>query len=116
MEPLTLQNSDKEIEDRIRLVGSPHFHVAGTRALGTVLDVELRVKGVQGLRVVNASISPAPLGGHPQASLYGIADLAAEMIAGSGDGNRTSRPVSDVQVTSFSMFLLVVVKRQRIMD
>ncbi|PQE23315.1 glucose dehydrogenase protein [Rutstroemia sp. NJR-2017a WRK4] len=85
LEPLTLESSDKEIEDRIRMVGSPHFHVAGTCALGTVLDAELRVKGVTGLRVVDASIFPAPLGGHPQASLYGIADLAAEMIVGSKD-------------------------------
>ncbi|ATZ52510.1 hypothetical protein BCIN_08g02090 [Botrytis cinerea B05.10] len=78
---LTLESSDKDIEDRIRAIGSPHYHMAGTCALGTVLDTELRVKGVQGLRVVDASIFPAPLGGHPQASLYAIADLGAEMIS-----------------------------------
>ncbi|TEY59619.1 hypothetical protein BOTCAL_0190g00070 [Botryotinia calthae] len=78
---LTLESSDKDIEDQIRAIGSPHYHVAGTCALGTVLDTELRVNGVQGLRVVDASIFPAPLGGHPRASLYAIADLGAEMIS-----------------------------------
>ncbi|KAB8297738.1 hypothetical protein EYC80_001540 [Monilinia laxa] len=81
LEPLTVESSDEDIEDRIRIVGNPHFHIAGTCAIGKVLDTNLRVKGVKGLRVVDASIFPAPLGGHPQASLYAIADLAAEIIA-----------------------------------
>ncbi|KAH8586971.1 glucose-methanol-choline oxidoreductase-like protein [Bisporella sp. PMI_857] len=81
MQPLTLDSTTEDIENRIRATGSPHFHPAGTCALGTVLDTELKVKGVQGLRVVDASIFPAPIGGHPQATLYGIAERAAAMIA-----------------------------------
>jgi choline dehydrogenase-like flavoprotein len=83
--PLTAHSTYEEIEDRIRAVGSPHFHSAGTCALGSVLDAELRVKGVQGLRVVDSSIFPAPIGGHPQATLYGIAEQAAAMIVGQED-------------------------------
>jgi len=85
MAPLTLESSTEEIERRIRAIGSPHFHSAGTCALGTVLDAELNVKGVQGLRVVDASVFPAPVGGHPQATLYAIAERAAAMIAGERD-------------------------------
>lgn len=85
MNPLTVDSSTEEIEDRIRKVGIPHIHAAGTCALGKVLDAEFRVKGVQGLRVVDASVFPAPLGGHPQATLYGLAERAAAMIAGEKD-------------------------------
>ncbi|CAD6456580.1 523bad2d-82f2-447d-83ee-838763d562f7 [Sclerotinia trifoliorum] len=57
LEPLTVEISDKDIEDRVRIVGNPHFYIAGTCAIGKVLDTNLRVKGIQGLRVVDASIS-----------------------------------------------------------
>lgn len=82
MTPLDQHSTTTEIEERIRSVGLPHFHPAGTCALGSVLDAELRVKGVQGLRVVDASVFPAPLAGHPQASLYCLAERAAAFIAG----------------------------------
>ncbi|CAG8961905.1 hypothetical protein HYFRA_00013705 [Hymenoscyphus fraxineus] len=82
LNPLSLNSSDDEIKERIRMVGSPHYHPAGTCALGSVIDTNLKVKGVQGLRVIDASIFPAPLSGHPQATLYGVAELAAEIIAG----------------------------------
>lgn len=85
MNPLTVESSKEEIEDRIRKVGIPHIHAAGTCAIGSVLDTELRVRGVQGLRVVDASVFPAPVGGHPQATLYGVAERAAAMIAGEKD-------------------------------
>jgi choline dehydrogenase-like flavoprotein len=93
MKPLTAESSTEEIEDRIRTIGTPHFHPGGTCALGSVLDAELRVKGVQGLRVVDASIFPAPVAGHPQATLYGITEMSAGMIAGVKDEFRTSGDV-----------------------
>jgi choline dehydrogenase-like flavoprotein len=79
--PLTAKSGTEEIEDRVRTFATPHLHPGGTCALGSVLDAELRVKGVQGLRVVDASIFPAPVAGHPQATLYGMAGMAAGMIA-----------------------------------
>jgi choline dehydrogenase-like flavoprotein len=81
MSPLRVESSKEEIEGRIRKVGIPRIHVAGRCALGSVLDAELRVKGIQGLRVVDASVFPAPVGGHPQATLYGLAERAAALIA-----------------------------------
>lgn len=51
MEPLTLESSNEEIEERIRCTGNVHCHAAGTCALSAVLDAKLRVRGVQGFRL-----------------------------------------------------------------
>lgn len=48
--------------------------------MGKVVDVEGRVLGVEALRVADASIVPLPLGGHPQATLYAMAEQLANMI------------------------------------
>lgn len=45
-----------------------------------VVDAELKVYGVSGLRVVDASIMPLLITGHIQTAVYGIAEMAAEMI------------------------------------
>lgn len=78
--PLTADASDEVIEDRIRRTGSQHHHSGGTASMGKVVDAEGRVLGVQGLRVADASIIPVPLGGHPQATLYPMAEQLASMI------------------------------------
>ncbi|QSZ32967.1 hypothetical protein DSL72_002550 [Monilinia vaccinii-corymbosi] len=77
--------TEEEIEERIQSTGTPHLHVAGSCAMGVVVDADLRVNGVRGLRIVDASVFPVPLGGHPQATLYGIAERAAAMITGEKD-------------------------------
>ncbi|KAI0102740.1 choline dehydrogenase [Nemania sp. FL0031] len=80
--PLTADASDEEIEDRIRRTGMHHPHAGGTAAMGKVVDTEGKVHGVQGLRCADASIIPIPLGGHPQATLYPMAEQLASMIIG----------------------------------
>ena len=78
--PLDSKATDTEIDARIRAAGISHKHAAGSAAMGTVLGTDLLVKGVQGLRVVDASVLPVPVGGHPQATLYAIAEQAADLI------------------------------------
>ncbi|KAL8744100.1 MAG: hypothetical protein Q9190_003618 [Brigantiaea leucoxantha] len=80
MEPLTMESSDADVDARIRMAGLSHAHSAGTAAMGKVIDTHLCVKGVKGLRVADASVFPVAIGGHPQATLYGVAERAAEMI------------------------------------
>lgn len=82
LEPLGPESSDEAIEERIRRTGTQHHHSGGTAAMGKVVDAEGRVLGVKGLRVADASIIPTPLGGHPQATLYAMAEQIASMIAG----------------------------------
>lgn len=41
-----------------------------------VLDEKLRVRGVSGLRVADASVMPTLIGGHPQMPVYGIGEKA----------------------------------------
>ncbi|KAK0621564.1 hypothetical protein B0T17DRAFT_508902 [Bombardia bombarda] len=82
--PLTADASDEAIEDRIRRTGSQHAHSAGTAAMGKVVDGEGKVFGVKGLRVADASILPIPLGGHPQATLYAMAEQLASVIVEEG--------------------------------
>ncbi|KAI4219890.1 MAG: hypothetical protein L6R36_008007 [Xanthoria steineri] len=80
MPSLSADSSDAEIDARIRMAGVSHAHAAGTAAMGKVVDSHLRVLGIAGLRVADASILPVAIGGHPQATLYGLAEQAAEMI------------------------------------
>jgi choline dehydrogenase-like flavoprotein len=51
-------------------------HGSGTCAVASVVDNECRVKGVDCLRVVDASIFPHPLGAHYQATGYAVAEQA----------------------------------------
>ena len=77
---LTMESSDAEIEAKIRKTGQAHFHPAGTAAMGKVVDSDLCVYGTKGLRVVDASILPVAIGGHPQATIYAVAEQAADII------------------------------------
>lgn len=52
----------------------------GTCAMGKVVDTELRVKGVEGLWVVDASVIPVALNSHIQAAVYALAEQAADIL------------------------------------
>jgi choline dehydrogenase-like flavoprotein len=56
------------------------YHPAGTCAMGDVVDGRLRVKGVKGLRVADASVFPNHVSGNIVSSVYAVAEKAADMI------------------------------------
>ncbi|KAK8121929.1 hypothetical protein PG984_010599 [Apiospora sp. TS-2023a] len=78
--PLTADASPEVLEDRIRRTGLAHAHPGGTAAMGKVVDTEGKVLGVRGLRIADASVVPIPLGGHPQATLYAMAEQLVSFV------------------------------------
>ncbi|KAH9902085.1 hypothetical protein F4778DRAFT_736201 [Xylariomycetidae sp. FL2044] len=82
-EPLTVDSADEEFDARVRASAGPGEHPMGTAAMGKVVDGDLRVKGVKGLRVVDASVFPIVIGAHIQAAVYALAEQAAVIISGS---------------------------------
>lgn len=73
--------SDADLRAHIRRYGETAFHPAGTCAMGTVVDAELRVLGLTGLRVVDTSVMPTVFG-NPNAPAVAIAERAADLIRG----------------------------------
>ena len=56
------------------------YHPAGSCAIGEVVDSHLRVKGVSGLRVADASVFPNHVSGNIVSSVYATAEKAADLI------------------------------------
>jgi len=80
--------TDEEIKEFIRSHCSAAFHPTSTARIGAssetgVVDPYLRVFGVQGLRVVDASVFPNQVSGHPIAAVVAIAEKAADLIKAS---------------------------------
>jgi len=81
--------SDDEIIDAFMRMGTPGYHVIGTCRMGAagdrgaVVDAQLRVHGVQGLRVVDCSVMPTMPSGNTNAPAMAVAWRAAELICDS---------------------------------
>lgn len=79
-QPLTSKSTDEEIDARVRDSTMTIHHPAGTAAMGTVVDSRLKVKGVKGLRICDASVFPSPVSATTQASVYAVAENLADLI------------------------------------
>lgn len=78
--------SDADIESFIRSTTATVFHPVGTCRMGigpdAVVDPELKVRGVEGLRVADASVFPSIIGGNTNAPTIMVAERAADFILG----------------------------------
>jgi choline dehydrogenase len=79
--------TDEDFADHIRRTSETIYHPVGTCRVGTdamaVVDERLRVRGVEGLRVVDASVIPIQTTGHTNAPVIAIAEKAADLIKSS---------------------------------
>ena len=88
MLPGTLMNNDEDWLEFARSQGLSGYHICGTARMGlvtdanAVVDSQLRVHGLQRLRVVDASVMPTITSGNTNAATMMIAEKAADMILG----------------------------------
>jgi choline dehydrogenase len=91
--PGTSVRTETELREFVRRDISTIYHPVGTCAMGgdsrlaaskltSVVDTELRVRGVDGLRVVDASVMPVVPRGNTNAPTIAIAERAADLISG----------------------------------
>ena len=80
--------SDDELLDAARHVGNTTFHVMGTCRMGpesdttAVVDDQLRVRGMENLRVIDASIMPAMVSANLNAATMMIGEKGADLVMG----------------------------------
>jgi choline dehydrogenase len=80
------RTSDADLEDYIRATGAITHHPVGTCRMGlddlAVVDPELRVRGIERLRVIDASVMPNVPGGNTNAPTIMVAEKGADLIRG----------------------------------
>jgi choline dehydrogenase len=78
------RTTDEEIIDWVKKVGETTYHPVGTCKMGTdpmaVVDAELRVHGISGLRIADASIMPTLTSGNTNAPAIMIGEKVADMV------------------------------------
>ncbi len=98
--------TDAEIEQFIRTYSDTIYHPVGTCRMGSgaldVVGADLRVHGLEGLRVVDASMMPRIIGGNTNAPVIMVAEKASDMIkaarvAGADASPQTVRAFGDTE-------------------
>lgn len=77
--------SDEALQEFIRSTVSNFYHPAGSCKMGSreeggVVDAKLKVYGVEGLRVVDASVMPLLPAAHTMATVYAVAEKVSEIL------------------------------------
>jgi choline dehydrogenase len=74
--------TDDALDASVRAHAEADYHSVGTAGMGAVVDAQLRVHGLAGLRVVDASVMPRLPGGNTAIPVAMIAEKAADLIRG----------------------------------
>lgn len=86
LEPIAAVRTDDALAAFVREQAETLYHPVGTCRMGTdeqaVVDPELRVRGVAGLRVADASVIPQIPRGHTEAAVLLVAERAADLLLG----------------------------------
>jgi choline dehydrogenase len=84
LQPGESVQTDEQILDSVREHGSSGYHPVGTCRMGTdagaVVDPRLRVRGIEGLRVIDASVMPTLVSGNTNAAAIMIAEKGADLV------------------------------------
>jgi choline dehydrogenase len=94
-----------DLRDYIRRVASTVWHPVGTCKMGpesdaaAVVDDRLRVRGVEGLRIADASVMPKLVNGNPNAAIMMIAERAADLIRGEQPAAAVVPPAPELATT-----------------
>lgn len=78
--PGTQVQSDEDWLGFLREAGDTVFHPTSTCAMGSVVDERLRVRGVDALRVIDASVMPSVPSGNINAAVIAIAEKGADVV------------------------------------
>jgi choline dehydrogenase len=80
---------DAALTEHVRCWSQTEYHAVGTCAMGvdndSVVDPELKVRGIDNLRVIDASVMPAIISGNTNAAAIMIGEKGADLVKGSAD-------------------------------
>ena len=78
--PDAAQVEPSRLRDHVRATVKTNYHPVGTAALSTVVDASLRLFGLTGLRIVDASVMPKIPSGNTNAPVIALAHKAATLL------------------------------------